>query len=75
LAPGGRAFINVPVNSPAPDHITLYRSPEDVVEAVKQAGFEVDDVLFAPTTGASLSRARKLSLAISTVVVARNPER
>jgi 2-polyprenyl-3-methyl-5-hydroxy-6-metoxy-1,4-benzoquinol methylase len=75
LAPGGRAFINVPVNSPAPDHITLYRTPEDVVEAVRQAGFEIDDVLFAPTTGASLARARKLSLAISTVVVARNPER
>jgi len=73
LAPGGRAFFNVPVNSPAPDHITLFRTPEAVVEVIEAAGLLVEDVCFAPTTGASLDRARKMSLAISTAVIARKP--
>ena len=34
LAPGGRAFINAPVNSPAPDHLTLFRTPEEIVDLV-----------------------------------------
>ena len=74
LAPQGRAFINVPVNSPAPDHIMLYRSPEEVFEAVARSGLEITDVLLAPATGASLARARKLALTISTVIIARKPQ-
>ena len=71
LAPGGRAFINAPVNSPAPDHLTLFRAPEDIVGLVEAAGLVVEDTLFAPTAGATLERARKMALAISTVVIAR----
>ena len=74
LAPGGRAFINAPVNSPAPDHLTLFRTPEEIVDLVLAAGFKVEHTLFAPTTGATLERARRMSLAISTVVMARKLE-
>jgi 2-polyprenyl-3-methyl-5-hydroxy-6-metoxy-1,4-benzoquinol methylase len=74
LNPGGRAFINAPCNSPAPDHLSLFRAPEEIVELVKSSGFEIEDTLFAPTTGATLERARKRALAISTVVVARKPK-
>lgn len=74
LAPGGRAFINAPVNSPAPDHLTLFSSPEEIVDLVAAAGFEIVDTLFSPTSDATLERARKLSLAISTVVIARKPQ-
>jgi 2-polyprenyl-3-methyl-5-hydroxy-6-metoxy-1,4-benzoquinol methylase len=73
LKPGGHAFINVPVNSPAPDHISLYRTPEDAVAAVAAAGLEIVSTLFAPATGASLARARKLALTISTAIIARKP--
>ena len=70
LAGGGRIFINAPVNSPAPDHLYLFRQPEEVSEMVREAGFEVVESLFAPCTGASLQRARKLNLTISAAVVA-----
>jgi 2-polyprenyl-3-methyl-5-hydroxy-6-metoxy-1,4-benzoquinol methylase len=75
LEPNGRAFINAPVNSPAPDHISLFGSPEEIVEMIREAGFEVEQTLFAPTTGATLERARKVRLAISTAVIARKPEK
>ena len=71
LAPGGRAFINAPVNSPAPDHITLFRAPEEIVQMVEEAGFIVENTLFEPTAGSSLERARQRALAISTAVIAR----
>lgn len=74
LAPGGRAFICVPVNSPAPDHISLYRSPEEVVGLVSDAGLAIEDTLFALPTGVTLERARKNALTINAVIVARKPE-
>ncbi len=71
LAPGGRIFVNAPVNSPAPEHIYLFRTPEEVEELVRAAGLEIEDSLFAPCTGATLDRARRLNLTISTAVIAR----
>jgi len=68
---GGRIFINAPVNSPAPDHLFLFRTPEEVVNMIAAAGFEVETTLFAPCTGATLDRARRLKLTISAAVIAR----
>ena len=34
MSPGGRIFVNAPVNSPAIDHIYLFRTPEELVELV-----------------------------------------
>lgn len=73
LAPGGRLFVNAPVNSPAPDHIFLFRSTEEIVDKIAAAGLEIEETLFAPSGGSSLDRARKLSLAISAAVIARRP--
>jgi hypothetical protein len=70
LGEGGRIYINAPVNSPAPDHIYLFSTPEQIVELVQQAGFKVIDTLFAPATGADLARARKRKLSISTAIIA-----
>ena len=70
LEPGGRIFINAPVNSPAPDHIFLFSTPEEIVDMVEQAGFRVMDTEFAPCVGATLERARNRKLSISTVVIA-----
>lgn len=73
LAPGGRIFINAPVNSPAPDHLYLFRTPEEVSDMVAAAGFEIEDTCFAPCTGATLDRARRLNLTISAAVIGRKP--
>jgi 2-polyprenyl-3-methyl-5-hydroxy-6-metoxy-1,4-benzoquinol methylase len=71
LRPGGRLFINAPVNSPAPDHIYLWRSPEEFRSFVEDQGFEIEQAYDLPQTGVSIERARKLDLSISCVVVAR----
>lgn len=73
LRPGGRLFINAPVNSPAPDHIYLWRSPEEFRSFVEDLGFEIEQAYDLPQTGVSLERAQKLNLSISCVVVARKP--
>jgi 2-polyprenyl-3-methyl-5-hydroxy-6-metoxy-1,4-benzoquinol methylase len=70
LQDGGRIFVNAPVNSPAPDHIYLFEAPEDVVRMVESAGFAIVETLFAPCTGATLDRARRLKLSISTAIIA-----
>jgi len=38
LKEGGRIFINVPLNSPSPDHIHLFETPADVQTLVETAG-------------------------------------
>jgi 2-polyprenyl-3-methyl-5-hydroxy-6-metoxy-1,4-benzoquinol methylase len=70
LAPGGRLFINAPVNSPAPDHIYLFRTPEEVVDLIRGVGFDIQETYFIPITGATLDRARRQELTISAVVIA-----
>ncbi|HEX4532743.1 MAG TPA: class I SAM-dependent methyltransferase [Rhizomicrobium sp.] len=70
LAKGGRIFINAPVNSPAPDHLYLFKTPEAVVNMVEEAGFVVEETFFSPQTGATLERARKLRLSISAAIIA-----
>ncbi len=74
LAPQGRLFVNVPVNSPAPDHIYLLRTPEEAVEMVRTSGYTVEDQHFFPMTGYSEARARKNQVTISCVIVG-TPER
>lgn len=70
LRPGGRIYINAPVNSPAPDHLFLFRHPEEVVEMVRAAGLSVRSTLFAPCSGSSLDRARRMQLTISAAIIA-----
>lgn len=73
LKPGGILFVNVPINSPAPDHIYLLRKPDEVNALVESAGFEVIDRLLLPVTGATLERALKRDLSISCVLIAKKP--
>jgi 2-polyprenyl-3-methyl-5-hydroxy-6-metoxy-1,4-benzoquinol methylase len=73
LRPGGRVYINVPVNSPAPDHLFLIRSPEEVLALVESQGFRIERTGFFPATNYSLAAARKHNLTISVCVVAVTP--
>jgi 2-polyprenyl-3-methyl-5-hydroxy-6-metoxy-1,4-benzoquinol methylase len=71
LSEDGRMFLNVPVNSPAPDHIYLFETPEDVFGMIADAGLMVERSHLSPATGATLERARKMKLTISVSVIVR----
>jgi 2-polyprenyl-3-methyl-5-hydroxy-6-metoxy-1,4-benzoquinol methylase len=73
LKPGGRVFINVPINSPAPDHIYLWRSIEEIRDFVRAQGFEIDAFETFPVTGATIEKAIRRDLSISCVVIGRKP--
>jgi 2-polyprenyl-3-methyl-5-hydroxy-6-metoxy-1,4-benzoquinol methylase len=70
LRPGGRLYINVPINSPAPDHLFLLRSPEEAVAFVEKHGFAIERTGFYPATNYTLSAARKHGLTISVCIIA-----
>jgi 2-polyprenyl-3-methyl-5-hydroxy-6-metoxy-1,4-benzoquinol methylase len=74
LRPGGSIWVNVPANSPAPDHIFLVRSPAHAEDLVREAGLEVVASHAFPMTGTTLEKARKGKLAISCVVVGRRSD-
>ena len=71
--PGGRVWINVPANSPAPDHLYLVREPKQAEDAVRAAGFEVVDTAHLPMTGITLERAIRQQLTITCIIVGRRP--
>ncbi len=71
MKPGARIYINVPVNSPTIDHIFLFRTPEEVIELVTQAGFDIEAVHFAPATGFDEATARKFGVSISCAIIAK----
>jgi ubiquinone/menaquinone biosynthesis C-methylase UbiE len=73
LRPGGRIFINVPINSPAPDHIYLWTSIKDFTQFVEAQGFEIEESLSLPVTGYSLDQAIRRNLSISCVLIAKRP--
>ena len=66
----GRAFINVPLNSPAPDHIYLFREPDEVYGMIEQAGYQIEETRCFPATGFTLEKARRLNTTISCAVIA-----
>lgn len=70
LRPGGHVFVNIPINSPAPDHIYLLRSPEEVAQLVESAGFRIVDRRSFPATGYDLKTALDRDLTVSCIVVA-----
>jgi len=75
LVPGGRAFITSPANSPMPDHIHLFRTPDEVVRLVEASGLRVLEQQSFTGVGVSAERARKQHLPIACAVVAERPDR
>ena len=70
LKPGGRIFINAPINSPAPDHIFLWRTTDELVNFVVAQGFKIEAAHFYPVTGYSLERAKKTKCSVSCILIA-----
>lgn len=73
LKPGGLAFFNVPINSPAPDHIYHWGGASEVEELVRSVGFTIVESDAAPTTGYSLERALRRKVTINSLIVAARP--
>jgi 2-polyprenyl-3-methyl-5-hydroxy-6-metoxy-1,4-benzoquinol methylase len=73
LAPGGLIWINVPANSPAPDHIYLFTGPDHLAEMTRAAGFEIVAEAASPMSGTKLERALRQQLSVSCTIVGRNP--
>jgi 2-polyprenyl-3-methyl-5-hydroxy-6-metoxy-1,4-benzoquinol methylase len=71
LAPGGTVWINVPTNGPAPDHLFLLRSPQELEHLVIASGLHVARKAAFPVTGSSLERAIRQELPISCIVVGK----
>ena len=71
LKPGGRVWVNVPANSPAPDHLFLVTSLEHACKLVAEAGLEIEHSIAFPMTGTTLDKATRRKLTISCIVTGR----
>jgi hypothetical protein len=70
LRPEGRIFINVPLNSPSPDHIYLFSTPEELTAMVEAAGFRVVSTEMFATQGRKLAAAMANRISVSTGIIA-----
>jgi 2-polyprenyl-3-methyl-5-hydroxy-6-metoxy-1,4-benzoquinol methylase len=61
----GSLFLNVPFNSPAIDHLFLYKVESDIVHQISSAGFVIESKKLFPGAGKTLEQAAKLSTAVS----------
>lgn len=70
----GLLFVNVPINSPSPDHLHLLDSPEAARALVAGAGFEILAEGFFATQGTALERALRNRVSVSACLLARPGE-
>ena len=71
LKPDGRLLVNIPINSPAPDHIYLWSSPDEVSAFVRGGGFEITEAQYFPVTGYTLEAALTRRLGVSCLLTCR----
>jgi 2-polyprenyl-3-methyl-5-hydroxy-6-metoxy-1,4-benzoquinol methylase len=70
LSERGQLFLNMPINSPAPDHLFNVETPEALKRFVEDVGFKVIDSAFFPATNQTLDFARRKQLTISCAFIA-----
>lgn len=73
MAPGGQLFLNVPCNSPAPDHIQIFDSPDAIFDLAASIGFVLEETRVFPAAGYSEEKARKAKITMSCAAIARKP--
>ena len=71
IAEEGRIFINVPINSPSPDHLYLFSSPGDVATLIEDAGLQVERMELYATQGRAIEKALANRISVSAGVIAR----
>lgn len=67
----GYIFLNVPVNSPAPDHLTLWKHPDEVEAYYTSTGLILEEFKSIPGTGLTLDRAIAQNADITCVGILR----
>jgi 2-polyprenyl-3-methyl-5-hydroxy-6-metoxy-1,4-benzoquinol methylase len=67
----GRIFINVPLNSPSPDHIYLLSTPDEVTALIEAAGFKVEQLSMFATQAKRIDSALANRISVSAGVIAR----
>ena len=70
----GLIFVNVPINSPALDHIYLLETREQSLRLVSESGFEIVEARFYPMVGYTLEAALDRRATVSCVIIGRNSE-
>jgi 2-polyprenyl-3-methyl-5-hydroxy-6-metoxy-1,4-benzoquinol methylase len=65
----GWIYLNIPVNSPAPDHITLWRTPEELFSFIEKSGLSIAEWHVLPMTGRTEAAARAHQLTMSCVAI------
>lgn len=70
LVEGGKLFLNMPINSPAPDHLFNQPTPEDLHRFVEDAGYRILDHAYFPATNQTLDASRRKKLTISCAFIA-----
>ena len=71
LKDGGLILINMPINSPAPDHLYLLRCTSEVIELVKKAELKILRAIHFPMTGYTISECKAHDLTITSIVIAQ----
>lgn len=74
LKPGGLILVNMPANSPAPDHLYLIDKPHEMTDLMKEAGFTIEKEALYPMSGYSLERCMKDKLTITCIAIGRRPK-
>ena len=64
-------YITVPINAPAIDHIYLFKTIEEVQNMIVNAGFEIQESMYAPAGDMELKTAIKKRNAIIVGILAR----
>ncbi len=67
--PGGFLFLNIPVNSPAPDNIFMWTTPEEILEFAASTGLSILAAHVFPPTGKTEAQARSARMTMSCVVI------
>jgi 2-polyprenyl-3-methyl-5-hydroxy-6-metoxy-1,4-benzoquinol methylase len=67
----GWVYLNIPVNSPAPDHIALWRTPEALFSFIEGNGLDIAERHVLPMTGRTEAAARARQLTLSCVAICR----
>lgn len=67
----GKIFINVPINSPALDHIYLLKSIQECESLVRESGFTLLRSIQVPMADYTFEKAMKLNATVSCIMIAQ----
>lgn len=71
LRDDGLLFVNVPINSPSPDHLYLMKSIEDARALLEETGFAIVDQGVFPSQGAPIEKALRNQMTVSICMFGR----